>query len=215
MKLVVGNGTKLGTIASGNKQLSHWHRSFPLILAMIVLPLLQSCASPERLPPVPVADTARAFPLGLPNARFFPLLEDDSLIAEWKLALQRQRQTLGLPPDAQLPEGHFLAISGGGDNGAFGSGILVGWTEAGNRPEFQVVTGVSTGALIAPFAFLGPEYDPQLRAVYTTISADDVYSERSLIFGIFDDAMSDTTPLFESDIQIRRRIAAGRHRPRI
>jgi predicted patatin/cPLA2 family phospholipase len=104
---------------------------------------------------------------------------------------------LGLPPESLLPEGHFLAISGGGDNGAFGSGLLVGWTEAGDRPEFQVVTGVSTGALIAPFAFLGPEYDPQLRAVYTTISADDVYSERSLLFGIFDDAMADTTPLWD------------------
>lgn len=165
-------------------------------LAAAFLLTAAGCSSPERLPPVPVADTARAFPLGLPNARFFPLLERDKIIAEWEQALQRQRRVLGLAPDAHLPEAQFLAISGGGDNGAFGSGILIGWTEAGDRPEFELVTGVSTGALIAPFAFLGPEYDPQLRDVYTTISADDVYSERSLIFGIFDDAMSDTTPLW-------------------
>ena len=59
------------------------------------------------------------------------------------------------------------------------------------------MTGVSTGALIAPFAFLGPDYDRQLRDVYTTISADDIFSERGLIGGIFDDAMADTTPLWE------------------
>ncbi len=158
-----------------------WCQSFLFILAIAVLPLLQSCSAPERLPPVPTIETDRALPLGLANARFFPLLDDASFAVEWQLSLQRQRQVLGLPPESLLPEAHFLAISGGGDNGAFGSGLLVGWTEAGNRPEFQVVTGVSTGALIAPFAFLGPEYDPQLRAVYTTISADDVYSERSLI----------------------------------
>jgi hypothetical protein len=89
----------------------------------------------------------------------------------------------------------ILAISGGGDDGAFGAGLLVGWTEAGTRPSFNIVTGVSTGALIAPFAFLGPAYDPQLRAVYTTISQRDVFKSRGMIKGFFSDAFSDTTPL--------------------
>ena len=63
------------------------------------------CASPERLPPVPSADTARALPLGLANARFFPLAGTRAeLIAEWEQSLQRQRQALGLAPDAQLPD---------------------------------------------------------------------------------------------------------------
>jgi predicted patatin/cPLA2 family phospholipase len=155
------------------------------------------CASPERLPPVPSADSAKALPLGLANARFFPREERAQFIAEWEQSLQRQRQVLGLAPDAQLPIARFLAISGGGDNGAFGSGLLVGWTEAGDRPEFQVVTGVSTGALIAPFAYLGPAYDKQLRDVYTTISADEVFIDRGFISGMFEDAMSDTTPLWD------------------
>lgn len=60
----------------------------------------------------------------------------------------------------------ILALSGGGANGAYGAGVLVGWTESGNRPEFSVVTGVSTGALAAPFAFLGPEWDDELRGAY-------------------------------------------------
>ena len=71
----------------------------------------------------------------------------------------------GPPPPAV-----FLAVSGGGDNGAFGAGLLNGWTAAGNRPEFKLVTGVSTGALIAPFAFLGPAYDDKLKKFYTTVA---------------------------------------------
>jgi hypothetical protein len=61
----------------------------------------------------------------------------------------------------------YLAISGGGGDGAFGVGVLRGWTERGGRPEFTVVSGVSTGALIAPFAFLGSAYDQTLRDMYT------------------------------------------------
>lgn len=60
----------------------------------------------------------------------------------------------------------ILALSGGGANGAYGAGVLVGWTESGSRPEFSVVTGVSTGALAAPFAFLGPDWDDELRGAY-------------------------------------------------
>ncbi|MGE0116443.1 MAG: patatin-like phospholipase family protein [Dongiaceae bacterium] len=149
------------------------------------------------MPSVPSADTAEAQPLGLANARFFVGDQSGETMAEFGLAVRRQRQALGLAADAQLPASNLLAISGGGDNGAFGAGLLVGWTDAGDRPEFQLVTGVSTGALIAPFAYLGPAYDRQLRDVYTTISAKDVFVERGLLGAIFDDALSDTTPLWD------------------
>src|SRR5262245_48551336 len=166
-------------------------------IVSIVLLLVAGCSSPERLPAVPNADTYRAQPLGIANARFFPTLQLKEMVAEGQRSLERERQTLGLTAaDAQLPPAYFLAISGGGDNGAFGSGVLVGWTEHGDRPEFRMVTGISTGALIAPFAFLGPDYDGPLRDVYTTINADDVFTQRGLIGAIFDDAMADTTPLW-------------------
>ncbi|SKA16370.1 patatin-like phospholipase family protein [Consotaella salsifontis] len=61
----------------------------------------------------------------------------------------------------------FLALSGGGAGGAFGAGVLCGWTDRGDRPQFDIVSGVSTGALIAPFAFLGSDYDPVIRKIYT------------------------------------------------
>jgi len=71
--------------------------------------------------------------------------------------------------------GPWLILSTGGEDGAFGAGLLSGWSKAGTRPEFSLVTGVSTGALIAPFAFLGARYDEQLRDAYTTISAIDIF----------------------------------------
>jgi predicted acylesterase/phospholipase RssA len=95
-----------------------------------------------------------------------------------------------------LPPARFLAISGGGDKGAYTAGLLNGWTAAGTRPEFKLVTGISTGALIAPFAFLGEKYDATLTEVYTTTSQEDVLEPRSLLAGIFSDAMADNTPLW-------------------
>ncbi|KAB1078094.1 patatin-like phospholipase family protein [Methylobacterium soli] len=84
----------------------------------------------------------------------------------------------------------WLVLSGGGENGAFAAGLLSGWSQAGTRPDFGVITGVSTGALIAPFAFVGPVEDPVLRDAYTTISAADVFE-----FGGTSEALTDTWPL--------------------
>ena len=69
-----------------------------------------------------------------------------------------------------------LALSGGGANGAYGAGVLAGWTRTGKRPRFDVVTGVSTGALAAPFAFLGPDWDARMEAAYTDGGADELIS---------------------------------------
>jgi predicted acylesterase/phospholipase RssA len=96
---------------------------------------------------------------------------------------------------------NYLVISGGGGDGAYGAGLLTGWTETGTRPEFQIVTGISTGALIAPFAFLGPEYDPVLREVYTQFSTDDLMEPRGPLEILRGDAVSSTRPL-------RQKIAA-------
>ncbi|APG28989.1 patatin [Syntrophotalea acetylenivorans] len=98
--------------------------------------------------------------------------------------------------EAPMPPAIALAISGGGDNGAFGAGLLNGWTATGNRPEFKLVTGISTGALIAPFAFLGPQYDDTLKEVYTNISGQDIAKPRNILAAIFSDAMADNAPLW-------------------
>lgn len=89
----------------------------------------------------------------------------------------------------------FLAISGGGENGAFAAGLLNGWTRAGGRPEFNIVTGISAGALIAPFAFLGPAYDPVIQELFTQYSTDDLIRSRYLVQILRSDAAFSTDPL--------------------
>jgi predicted patatin/cPLA2 family phospholipase len=88
----------------------------------------------------------------------------------------------------------LLALSGGGDNGAFGAGVLCGWTEHGSRPPFKLVTGISTGALMAPFAFLGPEFDPSLK-VYTMVTQEEIFRRKSLLTALWRDSLADTRPL--------------------
>jgi len=90
---------------------------------------------------------------------------------------------------------NLLALSGGGSNGAFGAGVLNGWTASGKRPDFKVVTGVSTGALQATAAFLGPKYDYILREIYTLYETEDIYTSRPLLSVLQSDSVYDTAPL--------------------
>ncbi|WP_295526410.1 patatin-like phospholipase family protein, partial [Novosphingobium sp. Chol11] len=89
----------------------------------------------------------------------------------------------------------MLALSGGSDNGAFGAGLLNGWTKSGTRPEFSIVTGISTGALIAPFAFLGAGEDAELARLYTTISQRDIYRTRFALAIPLSPSAASTKPL--------------------
>jgi hypothetical protein len=157
------------------------------------------CSVPERGTGVPQADTERALPLGLANARFFADADPRAMVEEGMRSLEREEAVLRAAgkPTTRLPPVSYLAVSGGGDNGAFGAGLLNGWTRTGTRPELKMVTGVSTGALIAPFAFLGPDYDAALREVYTSMTPEKVYRARGLRAALFDDAMADTSPLAE------------------
>jgi patatin-like phospholipase len=89
---------------------------------------------------------------------------------------------------------NFLAISGGAEDGAFGAGLLVGWGDAATRPNFDLVTGISSGALIAPFVFLGRERDGQLREIFTKYGRKDIYTYN--VNGLIDgSALTDDTPL--------------------
>lgn len=98
-------------------------------------------------------------------------------------------------PEMQAGRTHnVLALSGGGADGAFGAGVLVGWTESGAHPKFDIVTGVSTGALQSTFAFLGPEYDDKLKALYTCTCSADIFAHKG-VSGIFSESLMDTDAL--------------------
>src|SRR5229473_6771719 len=168
---------------------AHARASFLFLVVLAV----GACAQLDRLPAVAVADTDRASLAGISEARFLP--SDTAAMATFGRRLHERESkyfsSLGRP----IPPESLLAISGGGDNGAFGAGVLVGWSESGARPSFKIVTGISTGALIAPLAFVGREYDPLLADMYTTIDQTDIFEKRPIVAGFLSDALADSTPL--------------------
>ena len=95
--------------------------------------------------------------------------------------------------NGKRPVVNFLALSGG--DGAFGAGVLGGWTASGKRPEFDLVTGVSTGALTAPFAFLGPKYDEALKQVFTQSTTKDFAIAQPIRGLLGGDSLASNAPL--------------------
>ena len=146
-----------------------------LILLALVL-MLGACASGARSS-FDIQDRQGARPMGLISAPNHPIRV--YLDAEDRAAIFQQAFREGVPlgPDGRLD---FIALSGGGSNGAFTAGLMKGWSETGERPDFEVVTGVSTGALAAPFVFLGPDYDDELAEAYTGGAAAGLLQSRGL-----------------------------------
>lgn len=144
--------------------------------------------SPE--PPTPTAAGVHANNLIDPAAQ--AALERSGDFRNFYKLVQRVRDENR--PSEMPPKRTVLCLSGGGSYGAYSAGVLCGWTRRGDRPEFDVVTGISTGALIAPFAFLGCRYDPLLEEFYTTLSRKDIFKTRP-IRGLFSEAFADNTPL--------------------
>ena len=138
---------------------------------------LPACSTLPRTP-YTAAEAAVAEIPGIPGARFF----EDSPPEVWAraAAISSAQERAAAPKGRGRPRSDLLALSGGAENGAYGAGLLCGWSERGDRPTFRAVTGVSTGALIAPLAFLGSSHDPLLRAAYTTVDTDSLVELRSL-----------------------------------
>ena len=123
-----------------------------------------------------------------------------------KMAVERANKAD--PGRVNRPPKNVLCLSGGGAYGAFTAGVLVGWTASGTRPEFDTVTGISTGAIIAPLAFLGPKYDDDIRRFYTEVSNEAIFRRRT-VRGIFSEALADNTPLADRiDEQLTPQIIA-------
>jgi hypothetical protein len=164
------------------------------VAATITLTLsLLGCSSLERKSAVPAQSLSKAQIAGLPSVRYLITTKAgvDAFVAD-VIQVETARGKNAFQGDA-----NYLALSGGGDDGAFGAGLLVGWSKQGSRPSFNLVTGISTGALIAPFAYLGKDYDPLLKEVYTNINPKDIFIQRGIISGIFSDGLADSTPLYQ------------------
>lgn len=156
------------------------------ILLVFCLLFLVACASrPSAVP----NDTPYVLPWGaISYSGLQEGREENGLRDSLKQAMERQLEN-------GATEFSMLALSGGSQKGAFGVGVLKGWQEAGGRPKFTIVTGISTGALTSVFAFLGPDYDETLKYLYTETRANSIYDRRGYIDRIFQDAVFLTEPL--------------------
>ncbi len=175
----------------------------PLLAALrvafcwLLVPFLTCCASGPRVPvPVSLQNQAYVAGMGTTPIRFW----GDQLPPNAnQMVKQKWQQEKAANPDIRAggrhPVVNFLAISGGGSDGAFGAGILCGWTAAGTRPKFDVVTGVSTGALTAPFAFLGPKYDQAVKDVFTKSNTRDIALSRPVRGLLGGDSLQSNAPL--------------------
>lgn len=173
--------------------------NYRVIGLCISLVALEGCSALPRQPAVPSTETTKAFVPGLNdvryvagNARDIERMELDVLDLLPKKQAYLKSQGVSLD---NLPPANFLALSGGGDKGAYSAGLLNGWTAAGTRPTFDLVTGISTGALIAPYAFLGSAHDTELKEMYTNTSSKDLIEARSIFALISEDSIMDTAPL--------------------
>lgn len=165
-------------------------REFAIAAAAAIATVCASCAGPERLHAVPSSLSGSLAFMHVDHTRFTD--EDTEALSDeirWALAEQSHRGDRTID---------VLALSGGQEDGAFGAGLLVGWSEHGDRPNFAIVTGTSTGAMAAPFAFLGRSYDWALEAMYTKTQASEILSKRYLVAAITDDAMMDSAPLYRT-----------------
>jgi predicted acylesterase/phospholipase RssA len=134
--------------------------------------LLSACTSSGLYTALPRKLENNASIVGYKNIRAW----GDSYSENMELSAQQSMKQMVKANNGHLPSVlNSLALSGGGADGAFGAGLLYGWSKTGKRPTFHLVSGISTGALMAPFAFLGSKYDSQLKMLYTTLSDEQIY----------------------------------------
>jgi predicted acylesterase/phospholipase RssA len=164
-----------------------------LLLALLLMSA--GCASVSQRNPVPLHLMPEASVPGMGPVRYWGDEIPKDVVAELKRKLPYLPRLAESPAENGKPIVNLLAISSGGDDGAFAAGLLVGWTKTGHRPRFEVVTGVSAGALIAPFAFLGPAYDRELVAMWTRYGTRDLIIKKPLAALFGGSALADTGPL--------------------
>jgi hypothetical protein len=133
---------------------------------------------------------------GFNRIRYWADEAPGALVDREQKSIDKIREVYGNSLRGKVVPLNYLCISGGGSNGAYGAGFLVGWTARGDRPKFNVVTGISTGSMIAPLAFLGPKYDDKLKEAYTTVGTEDIAETQILAALLGRSAgLADTTPL--------------------
>lgn len=168
-----------------------------LLLILVAAAAMTGCAAElvERAA-VPASLVDQASVAELRNVRYWGDSKPGEYADLTKARIAKLKSVYGSQAFKIAKTVNVLTLSGGGSDGAFGAGLLNGWTAHGDRPQFDFVTGISTGAMMAPLAFLGSKYDPQLKEAYTTLTTDDVVTTQvfAAVIGAAD-SLADTKPL--------------------
>ncbi|MCX5678127.1 MAG: patatin-like phospholipase family protein [Candidatus Omnitrophica bacterium] len=169
-----------------------WMSGFLIIILSIGALSIQGCATIRSRNAVPMDFAGKVTVNGMPDIRSDidnpdPIVMQKSLIDSFKQEGPVNFLGIKIYP--------VLAVSGGGANGAYGAGLLKGWSKEGSRPIFKIITGVSSGSLIALYAFLGKDYDDQLENFFTTISTKDIMRKNNLFKILFGDSLMSSAPM--------------------
>jgi Patatin-like phospholipase len=202
--------------------MSHFSQTIARFVFIGLIAMLAGCGTLTRNPVPPDLTPVASIP-GMPEVRAWAGRVSPAMERDFAQSFEQE-------PPADFPRADdgvvrypHLALSGGGANGAFGAGFLNGWSATGSRPVFKIVTGVSTGALMAPFAFLGPPYDAALHEFYTTTTTRDLFDIGSILSILISllrgDSLANAGPLAaliarHVDAEFLRKIADAHNRGR-
>src|ERR1700726_4914996 len=150
--------------------------TFRFVLICSIIFLTAGCATIAPRNVLPQADAGQIELEGYHKIRFWGDASANDIRAIMMADAPRAEMQRVSGAERHQPVSNLLAISGGAEGGAFGAGLLVGWSDAGTRPGFDVVTGVSSGQFIAPFVYLGSEHDSQLREIFTKYGRKDIFT---------------------------------------
>jgi predicted acylesterase/phospholipase RssA len=202
--------------------MSHFSQTIALFVFIGLIAMLAGCGTLTRNP-VPPKLTAEARIPEMTEVRAWAGRVSPAMERDFAQSFEQESpEDFPRGADGVVRYAH-LALSGGGANGAFGAGFLNGWSTTGSRPVFKIVTGVSTGAVMAPFAFLGPPYDAALHEFYTTTTTRDLFDIGSILSILISllrgDSLADAGPLAaliarHVDAEFLRKIADAHNRGR-
>lgn len=173
-----------------------WTSGVLMIIFLISMLLIQGCATLRPRNSVPMDFTGKVTISGMPDIRT-DIDNPDPIVMQKSLIDSFKEEDKNAYPTSKLGIKIYpvLAISGGGANGAYGAGLLKGWSEEGSRPLFKIITGVSSGSIMALYTFLGKEYDEALERFFTTMSTKDVMKQKDFFSIMFGDSLFSSAPL--------------------
>ena len=169
-----------------------WTSGFLVVTFLIAALSIQGCATMRPRKALPMDFDGKVTISGMPDIRT-DIDNPDPVVMQKSLVDSFRQEGFVNPLGIKIYP--VLAVSGGGANGAYGAGLLIGWSKEGSRPAFKIITGVSSGSIIALYTFLGKDYDDELEKFFTTNSTKDIMRKKNFFSILFGDSLMSAAPM--------------------